>query len=187
MGLCDERGTGLPEYAIILVVLMTFVFGIMDFSRFLYTYHFVDDAARSATRYAAVRGSTFASTQCNPPTTTYACWASATNITSYVQGTAPTGIASPHYPTWTTATPASCPVTTTVTTPTVNTCWPGTAPSGATGACTSTANGTTGVKDNIGCLVEVQVQYPFKFLLPFMPKSASTYTVSSTSEVVISQ
>jgi len=40
------------------MVLMSLLLGIVDFSRALYTYHFLSNAAREATRYAAVRGST---------------------------------------------------------------------------------------------------------------------------------
>jgi hypothetical protein len=81
-------------------------------------------------------------------------------VTSYVQSITPAGIS-----------PSALTVTTT---------WPGTAPSGASGAC-STAKGN----NSPGCLVTVQVSYPFKFILPFLPKS--TWTMTSTSQVVIAQ
>jgi Flp pilus assembly protein TadG len=156
-----DQGSALAEYAIVLMVLLTFLFGIMDFSRFLYTYHFVSEIAREGTRYAVVRGATFGTTSCASPST-FACNATAANVQSYVQGLTPPGI-----------TPSSLTVTTT---------WPGTAPTGAATAC-NTANGN----NSPGCLVQVAVSYPYKFILPFLPKSSSTWTVSSTSVMVIAQ
>ena len=157
----DDRGSELMEYAIVLPVLLTFLFGIMDFSRFLYTYHFIAEVAREGTRYAIVRGSTNAGMAC-ATTSTLACDATAGNVQSYVQGLAPPGITS-----------GSVSVTTT---------WPGTAPTGAATAC-STANGN----NSPGCLVQVVVSYPYKFMLPFLPKSSSTWSVSSTSVMVVTQ
>jgi len=45
------------EMTLSLVVLLTVVFGIMEMSLALYTFHFVSQAARDGTRYAIVRGS----------------------------------------------------------------------------------------------------------------------------------
>ena len=53
-----EDGNNLIEYAIVFMFFMSMVLGIVDFSRALYTYHFLSNAAREATRWAAVRGST---------------------------------------------------------------------------------------------------------------------------------
>ena len=36
-----ERGSTLVEFALVLIVLMVMMFGIIDFARALYTYHFV--------------------------------------------------------------------------------------------------------------------------------------------------
>ena len=54
----SEEGSSLVEFALIFLVLMTMMLGIIDFCRAAYAYHFVSNAAREATRYAAVRGST---------------------------------------------------------------------------------------------------------------------------------
>jgi len=141
------------EFAIVIVVLMSFLLGIMDFGRAMYIYHFVSEVAREGSRYAIVRGSTFAGKACIA-TTTYSCEATAANVTSYVQSLAPPGIVA--------------------TSLTVNTTW-----------LTTTPTGTACVANSPGCLVKVQVTYPFKFILPFLPKS--TPTLSSTSEMVISE
>jgi len=73
------------ELALTVLVLLTVMFGVVEFSRALYTYHFVSNAAREATRYAMVRGAS-----CTSWGT--ACPASATDIQNYVKGIVPTGI-----------------------------------------------------------------------------------------------
>ena len=158
-GLRGERGSTLVEFAIVFVVAMTFMFGIMDFSRYIYVYHFLAGAAREGARYATVRGSTWGSTSCTS-TTTLACKATAANVTSYVQAMIPSGISS-----------SSLTVTTT---------WPGTAPAGAASSCSTTSG-----NNSPGCLVQVQLSYPYKFMFPFMPNTTSTIT--STSAMVILQ
>lgn len=160
-GLGDDQGSALVEYAVSLTVLMTFIFGIMDFSRFIYTYTFVSESAREATRYAQVRGSTFTGVACTT-THPYACAATAANVTTYVQGLTPSGI-----------TPASVTATTT---------WPGSTPDGTTTPCTS-----PNPSNYPGCYVKVVVSYPYQFMLPFLPSSATTYTLTSTSMMAISE
>jgi len=53
-----QRGNSLVEHALVLTFLLTVMFGVIDFGRALYTYHFVSNAAREATRWASVRGFT---------------------------------------------------------------------------------------------------------------------------------
>jgi Flp pilus assembly protein TadG len=53
-----QRGAGLVEQAIVLTLFLTVLFAIIDFGRALYTYHFVSNAAREASRWASVRGFT---------------------------------------------------------------------------------------------------------------------------------
>jgi Flp pilus assembly protein TadG len=60
----DERGSNLLEYGVILTLFLTMLFGVIDFGRALYAYHFVADAAREGTRYAIVRGSTCPLSEC---------------------------------------------------------------------------------------------------------------------------
>ena len=52
-----ERGSNLVEQSFIIVFLLTMLFGIVEFGRAMYTYHFVSTAAREASRWASVRGS----------------------------------------------------------------------------------------------------------------------------------
>jgi len=53
-----ECGSTLLEFVLVIIFFLTMLFGIAGFGMALYAYHFVSNAAREATRYAAVRGST---------------------------------------------------------------------------------------------------------------------------------
>ena len=75
-----EAGSTLVEFAFVFMILVTMVLGIIEFSRALYAYHFVSGAARSATRWAAVNGSTCA----NDGSCAYATGAGPSDITGYV-------------------------------------------------------------------------------------------------------
>ena len=74
-----QRGGTTVEFAIVSVLTLMLMFAIVDFGRALYTYHLVSNAAREATRYAIVRGSTCGT----------GCTASATDIQTYVRGISP--------------------------------------------------------------------------------------------------
>jgi len=141
----DENGSNLIEFALVFMVFMSLFLGIVDFSRALYTYHFLSNAAREATRWAAVNGATCTNDgSCAAP-------ASSTDIQTYVTNIAPPGVD----PTKLDTDPS----------------WPGT---GAT--CLGGGN-------NPGCPVEVQVSYPFTFIVPFI--SSTALTLSSSSEMTI--
>jgi Flp pilus assembly protein TadG len=148
------------EFAISAVVLFTCIFGIIGCSQLLYAYHFTSYAAREATRYAMVRGSTWGSASC-ASTTTSVCSATNANVQAYVQSIVPPGMNS--------GTPL-----------TVTTTWPGTELAGSATTCT-----TTNGNNSPGCLVMVQVNYSFSYLLPFLPTTA--LNLKSSSEVVILQ
>jgi Flp pilus assembly protein TadG len=62
------------------------IFGVIDFGRALYTYHFVSDAAREASRWASVRGR---SCKVYVPV---ACPANASDVEDYVANITPLGI-----------------------------------------------------------------------------------------------
>ena len=174
----SDRGSNEVEFALVLTfILGPMLFGIMDMSRALFAYHFVSEAAREACRYAMVRGSTWSGKGACASTTAYECDATAANITSYVQGTVPMGIRVSSASTY-----ATCPAAAPSTAGQLSVCtqWPGTYP--GTGTCSSTSPG-----NNPGCYVEVQVQYLFKFTLPFISKNLSTINLQSTSEMVIQQ
>jgi Flp pilus assembly protein TadG len=81
-----EAGSNLIEYALIFMVLMSLLLGIVDFSRALYTYHFLSNAAREATRWAAVNGATCASDN------SCAASASVADIQNFVANITPPGV-----------------------------------------------------------------------------------------------
>ncbi len=81
----SERGTALVEFAFTAVVTFVLFFGIVDFARALYSYHFISNAAREATRFASVRGA-LCSASASP------CPAGAADIRNYVLQIAPLGI-----------------------------------------------------------------------------------------------
>lgn len=149
-----ERGYSIVEFSIALSVLLMAVFGVIDCSRALYTYHFVSYAAQQGARYAMVRGGDW-SGSCSSYTS-YGCTASAANVTSYVQSLTPPGI---------TAGSIS-----------VNTTWPGKTVSGSTTGCS--------VVTDQGCLVKVPVSYTFHFMLPYLPTAGLTMTATSEQVIV---
>lgn len=176
-----DEGASLLEYAIVCILSLVMMFGIMDFGRALYTYHFVSHAAREATRWAAVNGSTCNADaggtnpgSCTAPVTcsggtctacTSGCApASLADIQNYVQMITPAGI-DPNQ------------VTTTPTSVIGTKCTSDAKPSGCTPAiCTNTWNAP-------GCTVQVQVSYNFGFLVPLVHNGS--ITLSSTSQMVI--
>jgi Flp pilus assembly protein TadG len=167
-----ERGAAtLVELAFTLPILIVFILGIMDFSRAMYAYHFASSAAREASRYASVRG-----TSCN--TWPSACPAAASDIASYVQTLEPSGLNFTNPPSTTACTGSSAAGCISVVTT-----WPGTGGGGWTPATCSIGNGHT---NNPGCLVIVTVTYRFGFLLQSR-FSIATLTLPSTSEIVVLQ
>lgn len=150
----EDRGDSMVEFSIAAVLLLTVIFGIMDFARAVYADHFVSYAAQEGTRYAIVRGHTFAGTTCST-VTTMDCAATNGNVQSYVQSIAPPGIPG-----------ANVSATTT---------WPGNTISGSATGCSNT--------NNPGCIVRVTVTYNFSFLLPFMPSAGISFS-STSSQVI---
>jgi len=151
----EEDGVTIIETAIVVISMLLLMTGVIDFSRALYADIYIGYVAHSATRYAMVRGTTFAGTSC-ASTTTQNCDATSSDIVTYAKSSAPLGIA-------------------TGTDMTITPTWPGTGP---TGSCTTT-NGT----NSPGCIVKVQVVYNFRFALPFV--SNSVLVLKSASSVTI--
>lgn len=153
-----DDGNGLVEYALVFMVFISIVLGIMDFSRALYTYHFLSNVARDATRWAAVNGSACGAQSPSNPSGDNSCNgvggmnngpASLSDIKNYVTNITPPGVD----PTKLTTNPS----------------WPGA--------------GTCAGQNNPGCPVEVQVNYQFNFVVPFI--STAPLTLSSSSEMTI--
>ena len=79
-----EQGSTLLEFGLVTIVLFMLIFGVIDFGRALYAYHFVSHAAREATRFAIVRGA-----NCKLPD---ACPAQASDVQNYVVNMLANGI-----------------------------------------------------------------------------------------------
>lgn len=162
----SQRGAVLYEFAWTLFFLLTFMFGIMDFGRAVYAYHFVAYAAHEATRWVSLRGSsckTFAS----------ACPATSADVSAFVVGIVPQGV---YYNSNATANTAGyLKVTTT---------WPGT--TGNPPGC-DTTKGT----NSPGCVVKIKVQYTYGFSLLslrfFSYFNLTSVNMTSTSQLTISQ
>jgi Flp pilus assembly protein TadG len=74
-----ERGSTMLESAVMISVLLVMLFGVIGFGNALYTYHFVSNTAREATRWASVRGSACTGGLSG------GCPAAGTDVTAYVQ------------------------------------------------------------------------------------------------------
>jgi len=153
-----ERGSALLEFAFVIVLLLTIMFGIIDFSRAMYADHWVSSAARDATRWASVRGSGCA-------LLTGGCPAASSDVSTYVQSIVPAGVVLNGG----TSGPGGL---------LVQTNWPGTNGSGT--SCVANGNPSK----SAGCVVKIQVTYFFGFL-PLLSKFGPI-TMSSTSQMTIS-
>jgi Flp pilus assembly protein TadG len=165
----DERGATLVEFALVLIIFMTILFGIVGFGHALYAYHFVSHAAREAARYAAVRGSTCGNDGSCATTNSASGTAGPTtsaDLQTYVTSIAPPGI----NPTNVTVT--ACGVA------------GGTMCSASSSADICNPASTFYIALNHpNCTVQVQVQYTFNFILPLI--STSGLTMTSSSDLII--
>lgn len=153
----QDEGSGLVETGLSLSLLLSVMLTIVGFSKVAYTSHFVTFAARQATRYAAVRGSSFSGSSC-ATVDAFSCQASASDVKRYILGHSPLGI-------------SRSAISVSVT-------WPGVASSGLNCLSLNGANSP-------GCNVQVTVTYPFLYRLPFLP--AKLISLQSTSTMVIMQ
>lgn len=166
-----EDGASLVEAAFTLPILFALIFGATELGYLFYTYQDVCDAARKATRWAAVHGSS-AGTACSSDTiTTYNCTAGTTDIQNFVQGLGYPGVSgsamtvNPTFwcvenggnsATWVQATGANCP----------------------------SGTDDSGLPANTpGNEVQVQVSYQFPLTIAYW--KATTVTLSSTGSMVI--
>jgi Flp pilus assembly protein TadG len=151
-----ESGSTILEFSLAFTLLVFCALGIIECSVAVYADHFVANAAKAATRYAMVRGSSWRGGACSTYNS-FDCTAGSDDVSNFVKSTVTAGID-----------PTRLAVTTT---------WPGTDPSG--NAC-DTTNGA----NSPACVVSVQVSYSFNFLLPFFPVNGLTLSGYS-SEVII--
>jgi Flp pilus assembly protein TadG len=76
----SEEGSTVLEFGSVVIMFCMLTFGIMDFGRALFAYHFISHVTREATRYAIVRGAVSGT-----PVT-------ADDISNYVKAMTPLGI-----------------------------------------------------------------------------------------------
>jgi Flp pilus assembly protein TadG len=135
-----EEGSVIMETAMSSIILLTFLFGVIETGFALYSYHFISEAAREGTRYAIVRGSSAGTAACTAPGPPI-CIAQSADIQTYVKGLGFPGINPGNMtvtPTWSAYPKGStCP---------------------AAGPCNSFGN-----------LITIQVQYSFPLTVPFIP------------------
>jgi Flp pilus assembly protein TadG len=81
-----ERGGAILEFAFIMVMTFVLIFAIIDFARAFYSYHFLSEVAREATRFASVRGKASCGTSVTP------CNVGQAEIEDYVETITPQGI-----------------------------------------------------------------------------------------------
>lgn len=167
----NDEGATLVEMALSSVVLLMLLFGAIEFSFMMYTYHYISDAAREGARYAIVRGDLCTGfSMCQDPNG--GPGATSTDITNYVKGLGYPGIDSVNN--MSVVTKWYEPVSTTT---------PGGA---ATTTWSSTACDPTSSTCNIpGAAVAVTVNYTFPLSIPFW--RITTFNITSTSQMVISQ
>lgn len=157
-----DNGSAMVEMAFACTVLVAFMFGICQTTLALYYGHFCSDAARQATRYAMVRGSTSCT---NTPNLTN-CNATGDQIKTWVRGLGYPAVVSTN-------------VSVTTSWYTASTTEP------AKGSTTTWALCTTGTCNKPGNLVKVVVGYPVAYSVPFGPTLSLNLT--STSQLLISQ
>jgi len=157
----NDEGSSLVEMALSCLILIPVLFGIIQLSFALYCYHYSADAAREASRFAMVRGSSCASTlnasYCSP-TDNGTNGATANDITQYVKGLG--------YPYSGSAIVA------------VKWC----SPAGSWTSCSTTQT------NNIpGNQVQVKVTYNYPLVIPFLQTSSFNLNIGSVSSMTIVQ
>lgn len=162
----SEAGGTLVETAISLSLLFLLIFGILEGSLAIYSYHYLSNAARQGARYAIVRGSDW-SANCTDFTDS-GCIATDTQISDYVKNLGFPGIDSSKIQ----VTVKCATITETSTSATV----------GAFGAYGSSCNAATD-------LVQVTVSYPFSVPIAGVngscTSSPTSFCMSSTSQMTI--
>jgi Flp pilus assembly protein TadG len=180
-----QAGVSLVEYAFVLILFLSLLFGISGFGHMLFTYHHVNSAVKEATRYASVRGSSCADdlscTSSNSASGT-AGPTTLADVRTYVQSITPPSIDSSKL--------------------TITAC-------GVSGQSACTESGPQVCSSNItdgsgniiqvatanypGCTVKVTASYPYNIIFPLLPAVSTTsapctsagFCLSSTSELTI--
>ena len=145
-----QRGASMVEFALLSGLLLLLVFGLVEFSRAMYTYHAVANAARIGSRWAMVRGTQSCTDQTGQAlkAQTGHCPAQSADVQSYVQSAV--GMIDPK------------PLA-------VTAAWPGNSGCPATDPSHQSA----------GCIVQVTASNQFDFSVPFVSTLPITISSTS--------
>jgi len=163
-----ERGAALVEYAFVLILFLSLLFGISGFGHAIYVYHHLNNAAKEATRYAAVRGSTCSDDSSCIATNSASGIVGPTTVAdvkAYVASLTPQSIDSSYI----TANMTVCGVVNTKCSPAITT---------APAICNADATA-----NQPGCPVQVTVNYSYDFIFPLL--RTAPVSMSSTSDMII--
>jgi Flp pilus assembly protein TadG len=149
-----DKGSSVVETALASSVFFAGLIGTFQVSLSLYASHFVDEAAREASRYAMVRGST----SCTNTPSLSNCNVTAGQIQTYVRGLGYPGVNASNVTVTTTWLSASASQPTT---------W---------SACGNQCN-------EPGNLVKVVATYPFKISIPLVPNLSFNLSSTSSSVI----
>ena len=176
-----EEGAVLLEYAFIFIMFLTLIFGICGFGHALFVYHTIDHLAKEATRYATVRGATCGNdSSCTSNNSASGITGPTTvaDVEAFVASITPPSIDSSKF-TYNICGTSEATATVCAASPTI---------------CSSAVSGVPAwAKGSPGCVVSVQVAYPYAFIFPFLPNYTTTTApctqagicLSSKSQLVI--
>lgn len=178
----SQAGASLVEYAFILILFMSVIFGISGFSHAVFVYHHVNTAAKEGARYATVKGY-----KCDKDEAVSSCQASNSasgtagptdlaGVQAYIQGITPASI------------DFSKMVITACGVKSQSAC-----PESTPAVCTTDVGAQTAQPNYPGCTVKVTVSYPYNFMFPLIPTrttitapcTGAGYCMSSTAELII--
>ena len=183
-----QRGASLVEYAFVFIAFISMIFGISGFGHMLFIYHHVNNAAKEATRYASVRGSTCGndanggSCQTSNSASGISGPTTAADVQAFVNTISPPSIDRSRLVVPTSDGTYFCGVSD----------GPACSPAIAT-APTSCKTAGAGTANQPFCTVKVTVAYSYQFIFPLLPVSSTTtapcttpgFCLASTSEMVI--
>lgn len=150
-----EAGTALVEFGLAMVLVLTIIFGVIDFGRAVFAYIWVANTARIGARYVMLTGAS-----CLYPNGT-SCGATNAQLITYLENNS-NGI---------NFTSSNCPISSTQGAVCIQ------------AGCIST-NAASQVPCASGIKGAVEVQYQFGFICPFLPHQTWTMTSTSARTVL---
>jgi hypothetical protein len=186
-----QRGSSLVEYAFVVILFLSLLFGVSAFGHALFVYHHLNNVSREATRYAAVRGFECDKTPVGQSSCTTTNSATSTagptteaDVQAYVKSITPQSIDRTKLTIIVCGVSgkAACPASSAV------------GPAVCTTDITEAGVVVQAKESNFpGCTVSVQVAYPYAFMFPLVRTTSATtapcttpgFCLSSESQMVI--